>query len=464
MPEAEAGAIVSEGDGSSDDASFKAKLAEAVSNASKEAVEAGLAASFASHTRGSFLDSAHPQMKSEHLGHDYEYTDAEFDEASVYVAASCVAHFGDAWSYFAQAASAIVAGELSIAKHLLYYSELRSAFSILARHGILVRSMKHVSVQAGGTVEIIGDKGTHEAVWLALKAWMKTSDARDFFLGGTKFGGISLLDWLDAEQGFTDATMVEIFRAIGYDLKSFSEDRVRRNSASYGATALKHAQPPNMDRWFSPELHRLWDLLEPSGSGGFDKIDAALSANVLVTARRRSKASMKPAKYLPHARALADNVGSEQPEANAQQLAALAATGSADDLLQYAFSPKLAEAKSNGELLAMVARSFLLARFSAAAAADLIAKSGVPVTQLDFWFAGNGAKLGLWPMTTPTSSIMDVLEDVNDSLDRLSTAESASDLATFLRAGSEGLTSATKFGLVTTWIRGDFDSELPVVA
>lgn len=440
--------------------SFKSQLASAIEGASSEMVEEGLASEARNHELKRFLSPDHPQLLNP--GADYTYSDGESEHAKAFVAASCIAHSGDSWSYFAQAVRAIMAGELAVAKHLIYYSELRAAFSILARQGILIRSGHHIVLQSDGVVQSIGRQGTHEAVWLALKAWMKTAGAKEFFLGRTKLGGQPVSSWLEAQGAFAGETMEQIFQAVGYDLKHLSDDRTRRNSASYGARFLSPSPVLPMEKFFASEVQEMWDLLEPAGRSGFDRIDSDLAAYIVKSATRKQRKSIKREKYEPYVLQLAEIVGSDQPASTVALLIDVAERSEAESIIGLALAGASTDASINSDLRSMVARSFLLARFAAGAAEDLIEKAGVSASSLDFWFARVGIQTGLWSDSASGQSTMEILDEVKEDVDLVFGAEDAGDLYNFLDGAAGGLHRATNFGLITVWIRGNFEDDLPV--
>lgn len=441
--------------------SFKSQLATAIEGSSQQMVEEGLANGGRNHELNRFLSPDHPQLLNP--GTDYSYSEDESDQAKAYIAASCLAHYGDSWSYFAQAVRAVMAGELAVAKHLIYYSELRSAFSILARQGILIRSGYHLVLQNDGSVASIGREGTHEAVWLALKAWMKTAGAKEFFLGRTKLGGQPVSSWLDAQGAFAGETMEQIFRAVGYDLQNLTDDRKRRNSASYGARFLSAVPAAPMENFFASEVQEMWDLLEPAGSSGFDRIDADLAAYIVKSATKKQRKSIKRDRYTPYAYNLAAIVGSDQPASTVELLVDVAERAEAESLIGLALGKPGNDAAANPDLRSMVARAFLLARFAASAAEDLITKSGVSSPNLDFWFANIGIHTGLWSGGTPVQSTMEILDEIKDNVDLLFDSDDARDLYGFLGGAAKNLHRATDFGLVAVWIRGNFEDNLPVL-
>jgi len=57
-------------------------------------------------------------------------------QLSEYIAASCLLHCSDGWSYLGRAISALLRGDPHRARHLAYYAELRAATALLAKVGV----------------------------------------------------------------------------------------------------------------------------------------------------------------------------------------------------------------------------------------------------------------------------------------------------------------------------------------
>src|ERR1700685_1183046 len=55
---------------------------------------------------------------------------------SQYIAASCILHCSDGWSYLGKAIMSLLRGDPHRCRHLAYYAELRAVMSLVATEGI----------------------------------------------------------------------------------------------------------------------------------------------------------------------------------------------------------------------------------------------------------------------------------------------------------------------------------------
>jgi hypothetical protein len=436
---------------------FKSTLAAAIQSTSTVVVDAGLVASVANLRLGSLVDAAHPQA-APGTPSDYDYGDDQFDLAAEWAASSTLAHSTDAWRYLSSALRAMFSGYPSVARHLAYYSELRSAFAILARHGVLIRSNSHVILRADRTVVSLAGAGTHEAVWQALKAWMKTADAKKFFLEGIFLDQGSLSDWTAAQgtDEFLERPMDEILRLIGYDLREFTLDRARRNASSYGATDLRGLRGPSDLEWLVTGVQDFWSAAEPMFSRGFERLDAQFCLRVLLSARQAAGKSMKPERVDSDFTKFASDLGAAQPRVIGQQAA------SVNDLLgstvfEHAFSRDPAAPEAAG----MIARAVILARFATLAVDGLIVDSGLDISDLDPWAASVGIEAGLWSSTSPTS-LAELWHDSEFAASEMLPFSGEPTLSEFMRQANGRVFGATSFGLLSLWWRRNWNEPLPV--
>ena len=443
---------------------FRASLARAMALTNPSYVEAGmtrLEPFIAGNDR--LISETHPQLAPGAIGTDYEYANEQVDDANAMAAAACLAHASDAWEYFASATRAALSGDLSIAKHLLYYSELRSAFSILARQGVLIRNSNHVVVTGLASVENLGPRPTHDAVWEALKEWMRTSTAKSFFLDRLKIDRISLREWLDGENEaeLTQVPMDEILRMIGYDLSNFKKDRVRRNLASYSARQLQSHVPRHVDGWFAQKLSEYWSVSEPLVTNGFEALDTHFCLRVIIRIRERAKKPTNPVKLHDHFEAMSKKFGLDQPETIAETAKRHKETPGGRiiaDAMITTESPSPSE-----EIVSMFARALLLARFATLAVEDLIDKSGASIATFDNWTANLGAQHGLWDQDAEVT-LFDVWSGSKNSADDLTHHMSSKNLYAFMSNASKDTFSATSFAALALWWRGSWSDDLPGVA
>lgn len=436
---------------------FKSTLAAAIQTTSTTVVDAGLVATAANLRLGRLVDVAHPQA-APGIPSDYAYRDEQFDLAAQWAASSTLAHSTDAWRYLSSALRAMFSGYASVARHLAYYSELRSAFAILARHGVLIRSNSHVVLRADRTVVNLAGAGTHDAVWQALKAWMKTADAKRFFLEGIFLDQSSLSDWTAAQgtDEFLDRPMDEILGLIGYDLREFTRDRARRNASSYGASDLKGLRGPSDLQWLVTGVQDIWAAAEPILSNGFERLDTQFCLRVLLRAREAAGKSMKPERIDSDFVTFASNLGAAQPRVIGQQAASVGKLlGST--VFEYALSRDPAAPEAAG----MIARALILARFATLAADGLIVDSGLDISDLDPWAASVGIEAGLWSSTSPTS-LADLWQDSEFAASEMLAFSSEPTLSEFLRQANGQVFGATSVGLLSLWWRRSWRDPVPI--
>lgn len=82
---------------------------------------------------------------------------------SQYIAASCLLHCTDGWSYLGKPISSLLRGDPHGARHLAYYAELRAAMSLLATTGVGVFDRYHFVIDAPNSVAALrAQSPTHQ--------------------------------------------------------------------------------------------------------------------------------------------------------------------------------------------------------------------------------------------------------------------------------------------------------------
>ncbi len=202
-----------------------------------------------------------------------------------YISASILSHYIDAHSYFGRAISSLLNGDVLISKHLLYYSELRSAMSVLASNGIGVFSTKNFIVEAIDTCNPNSiNRNTHDIAWLALDFCFKELNTSNYLLDDLFLEGFSLRDWIDNFQQTaltsTKLAAIESFlNNIGFDLSFFQDDKDARNHVSYRPTSFKSGFSIDYNRVIF-EIENIWHLCQPQ-TYGTEKLDALLLRRLL---------------------------------------------------------------------------------------------------------------------------------------------------------------------------------------
>ncbi|MCY3627720.1 MAG: hypothetical protein OXG88_08780 [Gammaproteobacteria bacterium] len=187
------------------------------------------------------------------------------------VASSGPCHCLDGWTYFSRSLSSLLSGDSHLARHLIYYAQLRAAMSLLSCNGIGIFNGFNFTVKANGEIENINTGSsktpTHKAVWEALRLWSETPDFANQFLNSIKLHGKTLETIIN--EVFPGSTSVPLVSKIigkwGIDLEKLSEDHDARNISSYAPHAFNTLESNLPDRWNLIQL--IWKGLEPSGLG-----------------------------------------------------------------------------------------------------------------------------------------------------------------------------------------------------
>ena len=152
------------------------------------------------------------------------------------IAASCLLHCSDGWSYLGRAISAILRGDPHRARHLAYYAELRAATALLASEGVGVFRNDHFAITAPNkATELRTKAGTHNFAWDCLEFWSDQRSSATLFSHIIRPYGISLENWCAPLGG--SAVLSESarnwFKQWGMDLKMFIDDHRARNISTY---------------------------------------------------------------------------------------------------------------------------------------------------------------------------------------------------------------------------------------
>lgn len=183
-----------------------------------------------------------------------------------YLSASVLPHTLASSSYLSECLNALLSGESEAAMHLAYYSELRSAFAILARHGIGIMLGNHFTVDASSAAHVTQHLGTHAACWPALKEWSETNSASIFLSQAISYRDIPLIDYLNMAglSGSVTAIVPTWIKEWGLDLSIFSSDQKERNIASYRPSfAPLTFTKPKYYKALYKTVGRIWGLLNP---------------------------------------------------------------------------------------------------------------------------------------------------------------------------------------------------------
>lgn len=343
---------------------------------------------------------------------------AGLDDLADYVAISGLLHQTDAWSYLGRAVSALAAGVPSEAMHLAYYSELRSALSILACQGIVVANHSQYVLASGGAVVQLSVSGTHEAAWDCLSDWASTAAGAGVVGSIVRHQGRTLTAWLQGRQfaGGSTSVVGSLMQSWGLDLATYRGDRKRRNLASYLPSDLEFARTPETPESVRALVGELCLLLEPSTPGAFPTLDAKLVALALRGAFKGRDLSLTGEAL----RSIASRVlppGRDSERAGDDLLFHIADNSSLPHNASISgpavHPPRLADIR------AVFGRALILARLSTGAVSLLQESAGVILEDMGRWADFVGVKSGYWDPPPRPDPLLDLWEDLRADVESL---------------------------------------------
>ena len=162
-------------------------------------------------------------------------------QLSEFIAASCLLHCSDGWSYLGRAISSLLRGDPHRARHLAYYAELRATTSLLATEGIGIFNSEHFAITGPSVATALATKsGTHYFAWDCLEYWSDQPASANLFAQIIRPYGISLEDWCAPLGGASTLAphARKWFKQWGMDLHVFLKDHAVRNVSSYEPDGL----------------------------------------------------------------------------------------------------------------------------------------------------------------------------------------------------------------------------------
>ena len=191
------------------------------------------------------------------------------------IAAAQIVHLLEGWLNLSASLSCLVRNEISQAKHLAYYGELRAVLSIIASSGMILVKNKLFYVDGDGNINDINGVQTHQIAWEFWINWIRTSDAKKFITQNIKLSeDLTLADITESVITLSSANE-RLVTAWGHDLlKIASDDHVARNKASYGIS-LAIDDVSKKIRSYVPFLEKIWSLLMPY-SNSIIRFDSAM--------------------------------------------------------------------------------------------------------------------------------------------------------------------------------------------
>lgn len=335
------------------------------------------------------------------------------DMIGEYVAASSFMHCYDAHSYLASAWDTTLQGDASVALHLAYYSELRSAMGLLACDGIGVFHDNHCVVDAAGNSINVADEGkTHSFCWNAYDWWTTSPNAKAL-LDQVIVDGQPVSVWLTSFPSGAAllTTCSSYLSGIGLDIQLLSRnDQATRGKASYRPRGIEGVP----SRPVGDDLTLLGTIGEHMiGSNG--PRDGSLGSLILCAILRRA---------FELNRGSAPQDAFVAFEAEVQTMIAAMGPNSPTEavLRRYCMTdplptiPVLGDAleKVNGEIEGVLSRAALLCFHSVLYARRMLNDSGITEQNLSFWWLPALEARGALAAGTASSS-QDVAQDSLDA-------------------------------------------------
>lgn len=285
-----------------------------------------------------------------------------------YIASSVIFHSSDGWSYFGRAINSLLNGDHESARHLLYYSELRAAMSLLAYNGIGVFNSRHIAVNSTGSITGLFNveyrdtrnrvqrynTGTHAFVWDAFRL-LVPNQLSATFLKCISPQNTALDQFLPNSTASKNKIIQSLLNKIGLDYKLFADDHISRNHSSYRPTFINEIISPDAAK-VSHTVKQIFQNSRPTEIAPFDGID-----KLILHYTMRESAKVQGNKNF-NAFISAFEADRANPSLSENLITYLKSPLSSDNLL--------ALAKSGNSLLdgnytiEMMCRAFVLLRFS----------------------------------------------------------------------------------------------------
>jgi hypothetical protein len=383
-----------------------------------------------------------------------------------YAAASVPLHVSDAWTYFGRAMSAIAAGSIEVAQHLLYYCELRAMYALLFRHGVVLMNSSNFSLTSAGSLEIPFPSNTtarrvarneHQAVWVLFRHWVKSPAASTFCEATIRLRGEPLSKWI-AERplpGSLRGVLGDLMQGWGLDVARFSVDRELRNQLSYNPTRLRPVPTGVTPEYIAGLYEQVWRLLEPDPANAFETLDGFIMRDAFTALKKQDSKRQKVA--LPPGRTMYQH-----------WVESVVGAGAAPSVIRLFENPGqhvapdvyLGAGKSlTGTSLAhqitgMIGRAIILLRFSTGSARGLLSAAGASSTDVKFWVEDMLTMHGIRMPETDPPNYLDLYADVDDSVDEIAVLNGEvkpEDLALITEELAREFTTLSGFERVPAW-------------
>jgi hypothetical protein len=340
-------------------------------------------------------------------------------DLSQYIAASCLLHCCDGWSYLGRAISALLRGDPHRARHFGYYAELRGATALLATEGIGVFHTEHFAITAPNVAKALASqRATHNFVWDCLDLWSDRQSSSSLFAQIIRPYGISLENW-HTPLGVASALAPHArswFKQWGMDLRVFHDDHIARNISSY--------QPDGIPRTWSLDgqsvinfVRALWEALEPSPTCRFEEIDRQIlriSLEARFKAYYGTEASKSAQKFEKYVKPVVEYQGLSNA-ANMEWLKFMTRKLNPKDLDVLVHSRRLPDDMSFSAF-AVMSRAALLLRVASGSTSRLFQAADHSIDSFKFWWQQFGVDRGLWQGKASSTDLQDMYTEIVDSL------------------------------------------------
>ncbi len=355
---------------------------------------------------------------------DVKYGHLNKRDLGEYIVASTPTHCLDGWSYLGRAIECHNRGDISNAKHLGYYAELRAAMSILASQGIGIFDKQHFIIDPNGEAQQLSSShGTHTMVWLVLQEWAKHQPSKDLLTKVVQPLSIPLDQWLVFFMGSSSTAQDianKMFTSWGLDLSKINTDQYTRNEASYRPNRISNFQPQNFvqDLRF---LHEFWDLFEYGGKTGFSKLDLNL-LRLFLHAWIAAKTNIEDFYQ--------DPTISADFELRVSYMLSKMGFDSSQEVrykkflvnrnFQYPLviteSSKDSPSNSFNQHIELLSRASLLLRIASGANQNLFINSKFSKNDVQYWWEPLGVERGLWASNNNPTNFSGLWDDIEGAL------------------------------------------------
>lgn len=367
------------------------------------------------------------------------------DHLADYAAASSLLHCSDAWSILGNATQCLLAGNLSQAIHLVYYSEFRSALSLMNSTGVIVANDGAASVSTDAVFGI-RPGSSHQLLWQVFAEWCGSAETQALVGETMTFHKVPMTRWASiAAKGGTGAPVVaELLRRWGVDLQNLGSDRDARNLASYNPSHLYEDAGADYGSWAKATAASTTAYLEPDSRAGFPAVDNALFLTVLTSTVGDSQDQLRRV-----LRAVYNSNFEAERVLNLIVTQRSAGPSLIDKATQLASTAGI----TLSTVESMLGRALILGRLATGLASNLQRRAGVDRDRFSWWSTDLAVRQGFWLATDRPDKLEDMWADLETGLDDLDSVNFAQPSGTFEihDSASYGMVTATGLARVAVW-------------